>query len=122
MSLADLFQPPIVRPRPTRVIRRADVEPPPRVVYTAPPTVKPHANPRKPKVTPGETKYSRLSPEAKAQRNQQSADWYAANRARALAQAKARYEAMTPEAKAAKLAYGRALKARKRAEKAASNA
>lgn len=121
MSLADLFQPPIVRPQPTRIIRRADIQPPMKVIDTAPPTVKPHANPRPAKELDTGTRYSRLSPEAKAQRNQQSAEWYAANRARALAQAKARYAAMTPEAKAAKLAYGRDRAARKRAEKAASN-
>jgi hypothetical protein len=120
----DLFQPPKVNPCPTRVVLLADVEPRPALTLkTATPgkaRVPAERAPRKARqVERKDAKYWRLTDAERAERNQQSREWYYANRERVLAQAKVRYEAMTPEQKEAKLAYGRALKAKKRAEQKA---
>jgi hypothetical protein len=98
----DLFQPPKVKPSPTRVVLLADVEP---LTYKTSSPAKarvPAERPRKVSdVERKDAKYWRLTDAERAERNRQSSDWYYANRERALAQAKARYEALSPEEKKA---------------------
>jgi hypothetical protein len=129
MSLAHLFDQPVVKPRPTRVVRGSlDMEPrrAPDIVYT--PTIRPHtpAQDAKPAaaMTPEERlakkraygaayrarqkaagkkkkrkPYSEFTPEQKAVRRAKQMDYYYANRERIAERERERYRAMTPEEK-----------------------
>jgi hypothetical protein len=101
--MLDLFHPPKVRIRPTRVVRLADVEPAPTLVYRGalPKPVRDYSPRGGLKPLPKQSRYASYTPERRAEANRQSREWYVVNRERALAQAKARYAALSPEEKAA---------------------
>jgi hypothetical protein len=116
----DLFQPPKVKPSPTRVVLLADVEPQPQLTYKTSSPAKARVPAERPrKVSDVERKnaqYWNWTDAQRAERKEQSRQWYLDNRERALAQAKARYEALSPEEKKA---YSRRNLERARARRAA---
>jgi hypothetical protein len=84
----DLFYPPKIKPKPTRKIIRADVEPPPLFTSAGPELI----HPRNPNHMP-----KPLRPESEL-----TDPHYAARREYYLAKARARYANLSPEEKAAR--------------------
>ena len=120
--MLDLFVPPVIVPRPTRVVLLADREPKrvfARALIPVPIPPKEYQPRGKSKTERKDNSYWSLTDAERAERKKIARQWYLDNRARALAQAKARYEALTPEEK--KAYYERNL-ARARARRAAKKA
>ena len=124
--MLDLFQPPVITPRPTRIVLALDVEPAPRHAWAYVPTIATHAPPvvqrptredrlakrraydaayRARKEAAGEKRlrlpYSEWTEAQKVTRRAKQREYYQANKAAIAERERQRYLAMTPEVRAA---------------------